>query len=88
VLDAAVIYEHSFNAATKLLAGVTVESGGQNTTTNANIALQVKMTDTLALSAGYQLTHNSEPPAGVGTTSTLTTLNLVYQHKNPKLSPE
>jgi len=88
VLDASVIYEHSFNAATKLLAGVAVESGEQNTMTNANIALQVKMTNTLALSVGYQLTHNSEPPAGVGTTSTLTTLNLVYEHKNPKLAPE
>ncbi|HXW75626.1 MAG TPA: DUF481 domain-containing protein [Steroidobacteraceae bacterium] len=88
VLDASLTYEHSFNAATKLLAGVNVEAGQQNTMTNANITLQVKMTNTLALSAGYQVTHNSEPPAGVGTTSTLTTLNLVYEHKNPKLAPE
>jgi len=88
VLDAALTFEHSFNATTKLLAGVSVAAGEKNTLTNAHVALQVKMTNTLALSAGYQLTHNSEPPAGVGTTSTLTTLNLVYEHKNPKLAPE
>ena len=46
------------------------------------------MTNRLALAAGYQLTDNSQPPAGSGRRDTLTTLNLVYEMKNPKLAPE
>ena len=46
------------------------------------------MTSVLALAAGVQMTHNSEPPAGAVSTDTLSTLNLVYELKNPKLAPE
>jgi putative salt-induced outer membrane protein YdiY len=46
------------------------------------------MTEGLSLAAGYQVIHNSQPPPGVGSSSSLTTLNLVYEHKNPKLAPE
>ena len=67
---------------------IAVESGRLNTQTNASIALQVKMTDVLALAAGYQLVRNSKPPAGVGGSATLTTLNLVYELKNPIESTE
>ena len=88
VFDAAVTFEHSFNQYTKLLAGVTLDSGKQNTLTTASVALQVKMSNRLALAAGYQLTNNSDPPAGSGRRDTLTTLSLVYDLKNPKLAPE
>jgi putative salt-induced outer membrane protein len=88
VFDAGVTFEHSFNQYTKLLAGVTLDSGKQNTLTTANVALQVKMSNRLALAAGYQLTDNSNPPAGSGRRDTLTTLSLVYDMKNPKLAPE
>ena len=46
------------------------------------------MSARLALSAGYQLTNNSSPPAGSGHRDTLTTLSLVYDMKNPKLAPQ
>jgi putative salt-induced outer membrane protein len=88
VLDAAANLEHSFNSATKFIAGVTVHAGNDNTMTTAVAQLQVKMREGLSLAAGYQWTHNSQPPAGVGSSSSLTTLNLVYEHKNPKLAPE
>ncbi|HEY4750183.1 MAG TPA: DUF481 domain-containing protein [Steroidobacteraceae bacterium] len=88
VLDAAVNLEHSFNALTKIIAGVALESGQDNTMTSLNLALQVKMSNVLALSAGYQLVRNSKPPAGVGSSASLITLNLVYELKNPKLAPE
>jgi putative salt-induced outer membrane protein len=88
VLDAAANYEHAFNANTKVLASVAVESGADNTQTKAAIALQVKMTQVLALAAGVQATRNSQPPAGAVSTDTLSTLNLVYELKNPKLAPE
>jgi putative salt-induced outer membrane protein len=88
VLDAAANYEHAFNANSKVLASVTVESGRDNTQTKAGIALQVKVTQVLALAAGVQVTHNSQPPTGAVPTDTLSTLNLVYELKNPKLAPE
>ena len=88
VLDAAATFEHAFNDSTKLLAAAGLESGKDNTLSKGSIALQVKMTDKLALSAGIQATRNSKPPAGAKPTDTLTTLNLVYEIKNPKLAPE
>jgi len=51
IFDAGIAFEHNFNKATKLLVGATVQSGKENTLTNASVALQVKMTDRLALSA-------------------------------------
>jgi putative salt-induced outer membrane protein len=86
--DGAVTFEHSFNEYTKLLAGASVLSSSDNTLTTATIALQVKMSNRLALAAGYQLSNNSSPPAGSGHRDTLTTLSLVYDMKNPKLAPE
>ncbi len=88
ILDAGLVFEHSFNEYTKLLAAVTMQSGKENTLTNANVALQVKMTDRLALAAGYKLIDNSSPPPGTGRRDTLTTLGLVYELKNEKLPPE
>ena len=88
VFDGAVIFEHSFNAATKLLAAATVQAGQLNTLTTANVALQVKMSDRLALAASYTLKDNSNPPPGSGHRDTLTALSLVYDTKNPKLAPE
>ena len=63
-------------------------SSSDNTLTTATIALQVKMSNRLALAAGYQLTQQQQPPAGSGHRDTLTTLSLVYDMKNPKLAPE
>ena len=88
ILDAGLIYEHNFNQSTKLLASVTTQSGKENTLTNANVALQVKMTDRFALTAAYRLIDNSSPPPGSGRRDTLTTLGLVYELKNEKLTSE
>ncbi len=86
--DGAVNFEHSFNQYTKILAGVQVLASSDNTQTNASVALQVKMSNRLALAAGYQVTDNSKPPSGSGRRDSLTTLSLVYDMKNPKLAPE
>jgi putative salt-induced outer membrane protein len=88
VADGAVNLEHSFNDYTKLIAGVAVEAGAQNTMTTEGVSLQVKMTSLLALAVGYQLVTNSHPPAGIARSASLTTLSLVYELKNPKLAPE
>jgi putative salt-induced outer membrane protein len=88
IFDAGLAFEHSFNQATKVLAAVTMQSGNKNTLTNANVALQVKMNDRLALSVAYKLIDNSTPPPGSGRRDTLTTIGLVYELKNQKLSSE
>jgi len=88
ILDAGMAFEHDFNPSTKLLALATMQSGNENTLTNAGVALQVKMTGRLALSGGYKLIDNSSPPPGSGRRDTLTTLGLVYELKNDKLPPE
>lgn len=88
VLDAALNFEHSFNAATKFTANAAVEEGDLNTLTSYNVALQVKMTSQLALSAGYSVVRNSKPPPGAVPNAILTTLNLVYEFKNSKLPPQ
>jgi putative salt-induced outer membrane protein len=88
VLDAAVNFSHAFNASTKFLAGVQIETGHLNTQSTWNAALQVKMSTLLSLAAGYQLVRNSAPPQGVGKSASLVTLNLVYELKNKNLAPE
>ena len=88
VFDGALAFEHTFNEYTKLLSLATVQAGQLNTLTTANIALQVKVSNRLALAAGYTLTDNSNPPPGSGHRDTLTTLSLVYETKNPKLAAE
>jgi len=88
VLDGAVNFEHAFNAATKFTASAAVEEGDLNTMTSYNLALQVKMTSQLALSAGYSVVRNSKPPPGAVPNATLTTVNLVYEFKNSKLPSE
>jgi putative salt-induced outer membrane protein len=85
ILDAGLGFEHNFNASTKLLATATVQSGHENTFTNASVTLQVKMSNRLALDASYKLSDNSNPPPGSGHKDTLTTLGLVYELKNEKL---
>jgi putative salt-induced outer membrane protein len=88
VLDAQVKFEHSFNAITKILAGYEINSGADNTMQTASVALQVKMSDRLALAAGYSLVTNSKPPSGIGKSASLETLSLVYALKNKDLAPE
>jgi putative salt-induced outer membrane protein len=86
--NGAVNFEHNFNQSTKIVAAAGVLSSSDNTQTKASVALQVKMSNRLALAAGYQITSNSSPPAGSGKNDSLTTLSIVYDLKNPKLAPE
>jgi putative salt-induced outer membrane protein len=88
IFDSGLAFEHQFNQYTKLLAAVTVQAGSQNTLTNANVALQVKMSDRLSLTAAYKLIDNSNPPPGSGPRDALTTLGLTYELKNDQLSPD
>ncbi|MET0292575.1 MAG: DUF481 domain-containing protein [Steroidobacteraceae bacterium] len=74
-------FKHAFNASTTLLNKLTVEYTADNTFIQNELALQVKMSDRLALAAGYAVRHNTEPPDGFDKTDTLTTMNIVYEVK-------
>ena len=74
-------YDHKFTATTSLRDQLVAEAGSTNTFVQNDLALQVKMTDVLALAVGYSVRHNTDPPVGFEETDTLTTINLVYELK-------
>jgi putative salt-induced outer membrane protein len=74
-------YDHKLTATTSALDKFLVEAGSNNTFLQNDIALQVKVTDVLALAVGYSVRHNTDPQVGFEKTDTLTTINLVYELK-------
>jgi putative salt-induced outer membrane protein len=74
-------YDHKLTATSSLIDKLVVEAGADNTFVQNDIALQVKMTNVLALAVGYSVRHNTDPPVGFEKTDTLTTINLVYEIK-------
>ncbi len=73
--------QHELTLTTQLINRLTVEAGADNTFVQNNFAVQVKMTDVLALAAGYSVRHNTDPPVGFDKTDRLTTLSIVYELK-------
>lgn len=71
-------FSHQFTASTQLLDKFLVESGSSNTFLQNELALQVKMSDRLALGVAYAIRHNTDVPAGVDKTDQLTTANIVF----------
>ena len=88
VVDATLKLDHSFNSLTKIIAAYEIDSGSNNTMQTGSVSLQVKMSDRLGLSIGYQLTTNSNPPPGIGKSSSLESVSLTYTLKNKNLAPE
>jgi putative salt-induced outer membrane protein len=74
-------YDHKLTATSSVLDKLVVEAGSNNTFVQNDLALQVKMTNVLALAVGYSVRHNTDPPPGFEKTDTLTTINLVYELK-------
>jgi len=81
IATAGLDFSHALTSTTKIVDKFFIETGSKNTLTSNDIALQVAMSDNLALSVGYGIRHNSDPPAGSKKTDQLTTLNLVYNIK-------
>jgi putative salt-induced outer membrane protein len=81
IAQASVNYEHTLTETTKIVDKLLVESGADNTFTQNDLSVQVKILGSLALAAGYAVRYNSNPPDGFRSTDTLTTLNLVYELK-------
>lgn len=71
-------YENAITATTKIIDKFHMEAGSSNTLLTNYLGVEVKMSDKLALAAGYDVRQNTKPPEGKKKTDTVTTLNLVY----------
>jgi putative salt-induced outer membrane protein len=69
---------YAFNSSTKLLDVLAAQSGSDNTMVQNDLNLQVNMSKALAITAGYEIIHNTSPPAGLTKNDTLVTFNLTY----------
>lgn len=78
IATAGLDYTHALTATTALSNKLLVEYGGSNTLLTNALALEVKVSDKLALGIGVNLLRNSAPPAGLKKTDTVQTVNLVY----------
>ncbi len=74
-------YTHTFNASTKLINTLYAESGHLDTLVKEDLGLQVNMSKSFALTAGYEIRYNTMPPAGAEKKDELVTLNLTYVKK-------
>jgi putative salt-induced outer membrane protein len=79
--SAGVDYAQQLTKTTKLTDKFLAQPGYTNTAAQNDFAVQVAISDKLALSVGYGVRYNSNPPAGAKTTDQLTTINLVYDIK-------
>lgn len=71
-------FEHAFNESTKLTNKFLAEAGSENTSVQNDLAVQVSMSDVLALAVGLGVRYNSDPPPLAESTDTQLTVNLVY----------
>jgi putative salt-induced outer membrane protein len=74
-------FRRVLTASTKVTNKLTVEHTSENTFLQNELALQVAMTDKLAIALGYAVRYNSDPPPAFENTDTLFTANLVYEVK-------
>ena len=71
-------FSHQLTETTRLYDTLLIESGGDNTFVRNDLGVQVKMTDALALKAGFEIRHNTDVAEGSKRTDRLTTVNIVY----------
>ncbi len=75
---AGVDYSYKFNSTTTLTNKFLAESGSANTLLQDQLSLAVKMSTNLALTVGYGLINNSNPPAPLKKMDTVETVNLQF----------
>jgi putative salt-induced outer membrane protein len=71
-------YLQQLTSTTTLTDKLLVESGSNDTLVTNTLALAVKVSGKLALSLGYNIQNNSNPPPGLKKLDSLETVNLVY----------
>jgi len=78
VLDGEVKYQYVISPSATFNQNVQVESGDANTYSKSETYLALKINGNLNAKLGYEVKHNSDVPAGVDKTDTMTTVTLVY----------
>jgi putative salt-induced outer membrane protein len=74
-------FMHKLTATTTVTNKFNAEATSDNNFLQNELGVAVKMTDRIALSLGYAVRHNTNPPSGFRKTDTLSTVNLVYEVK-------
>lgn len=72
-------FEHALTGNTKILDTFLAEATSANTFMQNDLALQVSMSDRLALSVAYGIRQNTSPPPDSERRDTITTLSVVYK---------
>lgn len=72
------VYEYDISESAILKEAILVESGEENTYSESETALKMKINGNLAAKVGYLVKHNSDVPAGTDKTDRVTTVSLVY----------
>jgi putative salt-induced outer membrane protein len=72
-------FEHALTGNTKVLDTFLLEATSANTFMQNDLALQVSMSDRLALSVAYGIRQNTSPPPDAERRDTITTLSVVYK---------
>ena len=78
IATAGLDFSHAFTKTTTFSNKFLMEAGSSNTLLHDDIALAVKMSDKLALSVGYGITDNTNPPGTLKKLDTVATVNLVF----------
>jgi putative salt-induced outer membrane protein len=74
-------FSHQLTDSTSLFNKFGAEVTSDNNFLQNEAGVAVKVSDRLALSLGYTVRHNTDPPEGFRKTDTLSTVNLVYEVK-------
>ncbi len=74
-------YQHQFTDNAKFFNTLLVEAGPDNTFLQNEIGISVAINRSLALKAALEARHNTEAPAGLERTDTLTSINIVWAPK-------
>ena len=78
IIRASVNFSHQITETTQITDRLLVEAGSDNTFVQNVLALQVSMTDKLALGLSYEVRHNTEVQPGTDKTDQVLTANLVF----------
>ncbi|HEU0152401.1 MAG TPA: DUF481 domain-containing protein [Arenimonas sp.] len=71
-------YQHRLTPSTRFFNTLLVEATQDNTFAQNDIGIAVSINQSLALKAAFQARHNTEAPAGLARTDTLTSINIVW----------
>jgi putative salt-induced outer membrane protein len=74
-------YKQALTGNTSLFEKLAVEFARQDTKSQNDLGIQVKMSDRFALALAYQVIYHSRPADGFEHYDCLTTANLVYNIK-------